>query len=267
MFLGIKNLYNNATFVYSGKNEFQLKIGDIFIFFLEEKKYVGKIIFAEQKKIDSTQTEFNGKILRKVTAEDLAKIQKQKTEAAKALISAQSRIKDLKIKMNITEARLSFDEGEINFLFTAPERVEFRDVVPVLAGLMKKRIHLQQLGARDRARFVGGFGICGKKQCCCNGAVTHFKSISMEIAKAQELTVKGSEKLSGNCGKLFCCLDYELSEYQRLRKKMPELQSQVQTSKGKGIVIGLNILSQQVKVRFDTGAMQVFDVKDGKLVN
>ena len=267
MNLGIKKFYDDTIYVSSADNELDLKIGDEIIF--EQKEHgasFGKIVFVDRKKLNADEILLDGKIVRKASAKDFEKLEEQKVEAEKALEKALAKVAELKLPMQITEARLDFAGGELNFFFTANERVDFKNVVPQLAGVVQKRIHLTQLGQRDRAKNCGGFGICGREFCCSGGALGKFRSITMDMVKTQELAMKGSDKLSGPCGKLLCCLNYELDEYKKMRKKMPHWGARVETEKGEGKVISLDILNQKLKVYLDKGGAQVFPVAEVKII-
>lgn len=265
MNIGIQNIYDDTVLVHAAENQWSVKIGDLVIASHgKHKEIAGKVVFLDRKKLAENEIILDGEILRKADQKDLAKIEKQKSNAVVALEKARAKIDELDLPMRLNEARFSFDDGEVNFFYTAGERIDFKEVVPKLAGAMKKRIHLSQLGQRDRAKMVGGFGICGRRQCCSGGALQKFHSITMEMVKTQELIMKGSDKLSGPCGKLLCCLRYELEEYERLRKKMPSWGSTVTTEKGVGKVISLDILNQRIKIYLEKGGVQFFSVADIK---
>ncbi len=267
MNLGIKNFYDDAIFVTSADNELDLKIGDKIIFEQKEHgKNFGEIVFVDRKKLAADEILLDGKILRKASEKDFAKIAENEDEAADALEKAREKIAEIGAAMQFVEARLNFEGGEVNFFFTANERIDFKEVVPRLAGMLKKRIHLSQLGQRDRAKNCGGFGICGREFCCSSGVLPKFRSITMDMVKAQELAMKGSDKLSGPCGKLLCCLNYELAEYTKLRKNMPHWGSMVSTEKGDGKIISLDILNQKVKVWLEKGGAHIFPVAEVKIL-
>ena len=267
MNLGIKNFYDDAIFVTSAKNDFELKIGDEIIFEQKDRgENFGEIVFVDRKKLAADEILLDGKILRKATKKDLEKVAENEADAADALEKGREKIAEIGAPMQLVEARLTFDGGEVNFFFTANERIDFKEVVPKLAGMLKKRIHLSQLGQRDRAQNCGGFGICGREFCCASGVLGKFRSITMDMVKAQELAMKGSDKLSGPCGKLLCCLNYELAEYTKLRKNMPHWGSMVTTEKGDGKVISLDILNQKVKVWLDKGGAHIFPAAEVKII-
>lgn len=267
MNLGLKNFYDDTIFVSSADNDLHLELGNKIIF--EQKdcgENFGEIVFVDRKKLAADEVLLDGKILRKVTKKDLEKIEGNATEATDALEKARAKVEELELKMQIVEARLNFANGELNLFFTANERIDFKEIVPKLAGVVQKRIHLTQLGMRDRAKACGGFGICGREICCASGVISKFRSITMEMVKSQELAMKGSDKLSGPCGKLLCCLAYELEEYERARKKLPTWGAQVTTEKGEGKVIALDILNQNVKIYLEKGGAQIFPANEVKIV-
>ncbi|MFH1545960.1 MAG: regulatory iron-sulfur-containing complex subunit RicT [Patescibacteria group bacterium] len=263
MNIGIKNLYDDAILVSTGGNELELALGDEIIFEQKDRgKQIGKVVFLDRKKLTANEIILDGKILRKANAKDSEKFEENAKLADDALEKARMKITELALPMQIVEARFAFNEEEISFFFTADERIDFKEVVPKLAGVMKKRIHLTQLGTRDRAKACGGFGICGREQCCSNKVIPKFRSITMEMVKAQELAMKGAEKLSGPCGKLLCCLAYELEEYKKMRKNLPAWGSIVKTKKGEGKVIALDILNQKVKIWLTKGGAEIFSAED-----
>jgi cell fate regulator YaaT (PSP1 superfamily) len=265
MNIGIKNIYDDSVLVSATENNLDLDLSDEVVFEQKEKgKQIGVVVFLDRKKLTADEIILDGKILRRLNEKDFDQVEKNTEAADKALEKAREKIQELELKMQITEARFAFDGEEVNFFFTADERIDFKDIVPRLAGVMKKRIHLTQLGMRDRAKACRGFGICGREQCCSSGVISKFKSVTMEMVKTQELAMKGAEKLSGPCGKLLCCLAYELDEYEKLRKNLPHWGSTIKTPKGDGKVISLDILNQSVKVWLEKGGAQVFNAKDVK---
>ncbi|MFH1375695.1 MAG: regulatory iron-sulfur-containing complex subunit RicT [Patescibacteria group bacterium] len=270
MNIGLRHSYDDLVLVAATDAEWEVKLGDWMIFSHGEmKETTGQVVFLDRQKLSKEEILLAGKILRKANEKDLKRMREQHEEAGKALRKAREKVVELGLPMQIVEARLAFDGGEVNFLFTAEERIDFKEIVPRLAGVMQKRIHLQQLGMRDRAKATDGFGICGRQQCCSSGVLSKFQSVTMEMVKSQELVMKGADKLSGPCGKLLCCLAYELEEYERLRKNLPNWGSSVKTEKGEGKVIALDILNQTVKVALSKGGTQVFtaeELKTGKKV-
>lgn len=262
MNIGIKNVFDDSIVIAPVDNTWGLKMNDGVMFSHAGKKQLfGTVVFFDRPKI-TNETIIEGEILRKVDSKDLEKIALLTEKSEKALEIGQQKVLELNLPMKIMRATYAFDESEVNFFFTSEDRVDFRELVPRLAGALKTRVHLQQVGARDRAKLLGGYGICGQEQCCTRGVIREFAPITMDMARSQELIMKGPDKLSGNCGKLLCCLAYELEEYERLRVGMPMYGSRVRIAKGEGKVIGLDILNQMVKLFVEGEGVLVVPVSE-----
>ena len=164
---------------------------------------------------------------------------------------AEEKIAARGLKMKLIEAEYTFDGSKLVFYFTAPGRVDFRDLVRDLASHFHVRIELRQVGIRDETRILGGLGPCGR-ECCCASCMPDFRKVSIKMAKYQGLSLNPG-KISGLCGRLMCCLEYENDYYAEVYKKMPRIGSSVGTPEGKGMVIGLNMLKFLVKVKIDKG--------------
>ena len=149
--------------------------------------------------------------------------------------------------MKITGAEFPFDNSKIIIYFTAPARIDFRDLVKSLAQALHHRIDLRQIGSRDEAKLLGGIAPCGRV-CCCNSFLPDFKTVTIKMAKNQGLSLNPS-KISGLCGRLMCCLEYENEPYAEAYKKMPKVGSEVQTPDGKATVISNNMLKMLVKTK------------------
>ena len=144
---------------------------------------------------------------------------------------------------------MAFDGSKILFYFTADERVDFRELVKNLASIFHTRIELRQIGVRDKAKMVGGLGICGRPFCCAS-FLDDFQPVSIKMAKTQNLSLNPT-KISGTCGRLMCCLKYEQDAYEDLIRTSPKLESFVDTPEGRGTVVELDLLRQRVKVRME----------------
>ncbi|OQB06008.1 MAG: hypothetical protein BWY19_00564 [bacterium ADurb.Bin212] len=200
----------------------------------------------------NTQEEYQ--FVRKLNEKDQEHLQKLKEESKKYLEECRKKIEKYKLPMQLLDADLSFDEKKIAFYFTAPSRVDFRILVSDLAHTFKKVIRLQQVGARDEARYLGGVGRCGQHLCCKRFLKGNLESVTLDMAVDQNLAQMGSNRVTGACGKLMCCLKFELETYQEAKKKLPEIGSEVKTKEGKGKVIGHNALKNSYNVRlFESG--------------
>ena len=153
------------------------------------------------------------------------------------------------LEMKLVDCEYAFDGSKIVFFFTAPNRVDFRDLVKDLASAFRTRIELRQVGTRDETKYLGGIAPCGRI-CCCAGNMPEFKKVSIKMAKTQGLSLNPG-KISGLCGRLMCCLSYESDYYADAYKKMPKAGSEVGTPDGRGTVASVNMLKMQVKVKIE----------------
>jgi len=153
--------------------------------------------------------------------------------------------------MKLVDAELQFDNNKITFFFTAEKRVDFRELVKELASTYKTRIELRQIGVRDEARRIGGFGVCGLPLCCAR-FIHEFEPVSTQLAREQNLSLNPA-KISGNCGRLLCCLRYEKELYKRSLPLYPKVGERFQTEKGEGVVEKINIFKEYIVVKHETG--------------
>lgn len=185
-------------------------------------------------------------IVRIATKNDYNQYLNNLKDSTEALLKAKNMSKELKLDMHFIDANYTFDRRQLLFNFYADERVDFRELAKQLASLYHTRIELRQVGARDKAESIGGVGICGRKLCCTN-SLSHLNSVSMNMAKDQNLALNPS-KINGVCGRLLCCLAYEDEAYLACSKGMPSVFSKVKTSDGEGTVISVDILNRRYKV-------------------
>ena len=194
-------------------------------------------------------------IIRKATQADLDRLKKNEEKAPEAVRICNEKIAARGLEMKLINAEYTFDGSKIIFYFTAPGRIDFRDLVKDLASVFRIRIELRQIGIRDETRLLGGIAPCGRP-CCCASCMSDFKKVSIKMAKTQGLSLNPS-KISGLCGRLMCCLAYENDYYKDVYKKMPKIGSDVISPDGKGTVISVNMLTYNVKVKIES--------KDGSL--
>lgn len=201
-------------------------------------------------------------ILRRATARDMEAHEKNQEKKEEILQICREEIKKLNLAMKLTDAVISLDGGNVAVIFSADERVDFRELVKSLTKVLHRSIRMHQIGSRDEARRWGGCGVCGRELCCIKILKT-LPSISIETARVQQIAHRGSERISGQCGRLLCCLSFEAQQYQELIKGMPEIGSQISTKEGKGTVIELNVLVQEVKVKLENG--KFINIKKGDI--
>lgn len=206
-------------------------------------------------------------VLRKATPEDTEKHAKNKQQEARAAEVWAELVKKHKLVMNLTDVEYTFDNAKLIFYFTADGRIDFRELVKDLAAVFRTRIELRQIGVRDEAKLVGGLGICGMPF-CCNRFLSDFAQVSIKMAKEQNLSLSSS-KISGNCGRLMCCLRYEQEVYEREYATFPKVDSIVQTPAGNGVITESNFLNGRIKVRMDgdgAATYKYFTRKEVKVV-
>lgn len=197
------------------------------------------------------------KIIRKANPWDEKQIAKNKAKTKDLMNICEQKIKEHKLPMKLVDAEYSFDRSKIIFYFTSEGRVDFRDLVKNLASIFRVRIELRQIGVRDEARLLGGFGPCGR-QLCCMAFLKNFNPVTIRMAKVQNLPLNPS-KISGLCGRLMCCLGYESECYKELSRGLPKIGKEVSTDQGKGRVLAVNPLKQTVTV--DLGEGRIKDIK------
>lgn len=185
-------------------------------------------------------------ILRKATEKDLKQVKENVEKAKKAMKICSECIQKFNLDMNLIEAEYTLDCSKIIFVYVADERVDFRELLKELAGIFKCRIELRQIGPRNKSKIIGGLGSCGMET-CCSRFLNDFDVVSINMAKNQLLALN-IQKLSGQCGKLMCCLKYEDDQYKRLREGLPKMNSQIEYKGRRYRITSMNVLLQQVKI-------------------
>lgn len=179
------------------------------------------------------------------------------------------KIKEHKLDMTLTDVEYKFDNSKILFYFTADGRIDFRELVKDLAAIYKTRIELRQIGVRDEVKRIGGNGVCGRELCCCS-FLSDFETVSIKMAKEQNISLNPS-KISGNCGRLMCCLKYENEVYEEKLKNLPNIGAIVKTEDGEGEVDYIETLKEKVRVKIkdpegDGYFYKKYDAKDIKVI-
>ena len=196
-------------------------------------------------------------VLRIATEEDITKHFKNKDKEKDAFEICLKKIQEHGLTMKLIDVEYTFDNNKVIFYFTADGRVDFRELVKDLATIFKTRIELRQIGVRDEAKMLGGLGPCGRTL-CCSTFLGDFASVSIKMAKEQNLSLNPT-KISGICGRLMCCLNYEQSTYEDIRKRMPKVGSIVKTNEGTGEVFSNNIVKESVKVKIRKGEEEILE--------
>lgn len=207
------------------------------------------------------------KIIRKANNRDKRHNEENIKKEEEAFKTAEKLIKKLKLDMNLVEVEYTFDNEKLLFYFIADGRIDFRELVKELAAIYKTRIELRQIGVRDQVRKIGGNGICGRELCCCT-FLDNFDTVSIKMAKEQNIALTPS-KISGNCGRLMCCLRYEQEVYSEKLSRLPKIGSIVKTEEGEGTVDNIETLKEKVRIKFkdkDGFFYKKYDIKDIKIL-
>ena len=206
-------------------------------------------------------------VLRIATEEDINKHFNNKDKEKEAFEICLKKIQEHELTMKLIDVEYTFDNNKVIFYFTADGRVDFRELVKDLATIFKTRIELRQIGVRDEAKMLGGLGPCGRPM-CCSTFLGDFASVSIKMAKEQNLSLNPT-KISGICGRLMCCLNYEQSTYEDIRKRMPKVGSIVKTIEGTGEVFFNSTVKESVKVKLKKDGEEVlqdFKIEDIELI-
>ena len=188
-------------------------------------------------------------IVRIATEKDEAMLKANRERRPEAMRICKEKIREHGLNMKLVDWELSFDGSQVVFSFSADGRVDFRELVKDLASTFRTRIELRQIGARDETQLLGGIAPCGREVCCA-GCMPEFKRVSIKMAKNQGLSLNPG-KVSGLCGRLMCCLSYENDYYAEAYKKTPKIGSTVSTPEGKGMVVTVNMLKMEVRVKIE----------------
>ena len=209
------------------------------------------------------------KVVRIANNRDIKRYDECRKIEKEAFDICKQKIKEHKLNMTLTEVECKFDNSKVIFYFTADGRIDFRDLVKDLAAIYRTRIEMRQIGVRDEVRRIGGNGVCGRELCCCT-FLSDFEAVSIKMAKEQNISLNPS-KISGNCGRLMCCLKYENEVYEDKLKRLPNVGAIVKTEDGEGEVDGVETLKERVKVKFKTEdgdgyTYKRYDAKDIKVI-
>ena len=191
------------------------------------------------------------KVIRKATEGDFRREESNREKEKRAYATCQQKIQSHNLPMKLIDAEYCFDGSQVTFFFSAESRVDFRDLVKDLAGALRTKVQLHQVGVRDEAKLFGGLGPCGRAL-CCSTFMSDFEPVSMKMAKEQSLFLNPL-KFSGTCGKLMCCLKYEYANYKEAKSRLPSTGMMVETPKGPGKVVELNIIGETANVEFEDG--------------
>ena len=230
-------------------------------------KEYGEVAIANRNIPDNKLVKPLKKIIRVATNKDKKHHEENKEKEKEALKICEKKIKEHGLDMKLTDVEYKFDRSKLLFFFKADGRIDFRDLVKDLAAIFKTRIELRQIGVRDEVKNLGGNGMCGRELCCCS-FLGNFETVSIKMAKEQNISLNPS-KISGNCGRLMCCLKYEQEVYEEKLKRLPKVGAIVKTEDGEGEVCGVETLKEIVKVKLHDGEdtfFKKYNSKDIKII-
>ncbi len=210
---------------------------------------MGQVVIAPRQVLASNVEKPLKPVVRKAEPEDIKRTEELEAKEREALVEGTKLVQKLNLPMKLLKAECNLDGSRVTIHFSAEERVDFREMVRELAGRLRVRAELRQVGPRDEAKLIGGYGRCGRPLCCAN-FLCELAPVSIKMAKEQGLPLNPM-KISGICGRLMCCLVYESEQYRIMREKLPKEGQLVTTASGAGKVIGTNPLTETVMVQLD----------------
>ena len=246
--IGIKFKKPGKIYFFDPKNE-KFKKGDFAIVDTANGMEFAEVIVENKEMPEEKLVNPLKQIVRKATYKDIKHNEENKKKEQEALKKAERLAQKHNLEMTITEVEYTFDNSKLLFYFTADGRIDFRDLVKDLAAVYKTRIELRQIGVRDQVKKIGGNGVCGRELCCCTFLDT-FDSVSIKMAKEQNIALTPS-KISGNCGRLMCCLRYEQEVYEEKLSRLPKVGAIVKVpDEGEGIVDSIETLKEKIRIKF-----------------
>lgn len=216
---------------------------------------VGSVVVGPVERAENEAPANLLRVKRIANQEDLDTLERNTRKEKEAYEFCNRRIMERNMQMKLVRVEYLFDGSKAVFFFTADGRVDFRDLVKDLAHTFHTRIEMRQIGVRDESKMTGGIGICGRELCCCSW-LREFQPVSVKMAKEQNLALNPT-KISGQCGRLLCCLDYEYETYCCLRKSFPKCGKRVRTDSVTGVVDKMNILTGNITLKLDDGKLVV----------
>ena len=199
-------------------------------------------------------------VLRIASQRDLDAVKRNAERKPEAMRLAVEQIQKHKLNMKLIDCDFAFDGAKVVFFYSAPSRVDFRELLKDLSAIFKMRIELRQIGIRDEIKMIGGLGPCGR-ECCCSAYMPDIRKVSIKMAKSQNLSLNPT-KISGLCGRLMCCLEYENDYYVEASKQVPKVGSEVKTPEGKGIVVNVNMLKMECRVKIEDKKKDIITFHD-----
>ena len=222
----------------------------------------GEVVIARKEVEDNEVTEPLKRVVRIATEKDEKMRIQNKAKEKDAFKTCLEKIEAHGLPMKLIDVEYKYDGTKVIFYFTADKRIDFRELVKDLAAIFRTRIELRQIGVRDEVKRCGGNGICGRELCCCS-FLGNFETVSIKMAKEQNISLNPS-KISGNCGRLMCCLKYEQEVYEEKLSRLPKIGAIVKTSEGTGEVAAVETLKEVIRVKYQDGDEFYFKKHEAK---
>ncbi len=229
-----------------------LELDDCVVVETNRGQELGRVVISPSQVLSANIPEPLKPVIRKATDDDMKQAEQRQQKNEKALAKSQELIEKLNLPMKPVSAQYNLDGSHLTVFFSAENRVDFRELVKELSRNLRTHVELRQIGARDEAKHVGGFGRCGLPLCCTT-FLSEFSPVSIKMAKEQNITLNPM-KTSGLCGRLLCCLGYEYDQYRDMKEKLPAMGQEVSTSLGKAKVVGINPIKEAISVELESGA-------------
>jgi cell fate regulator YaaT (PSP1 superfamily) len=251
--------------IFRNRSDLDISEGDGVIVEAERGEDYGRVsLVGALVKLKRGKGETKG-IIRKAIDKDIQTLKANEEKERDTYKTCKQKIRDYNLDMKLIDVEMQFDGSKITFFFTAAQRVDFRELVKDLASVYRTRIELRQIGVRDEAKRISGFGICGRKQ-CCSAFLSEFEQITTQMAKDQQISLNPA-KISGNCGRLLCCLRYEEQTYEQIFSKFPQLGCSCTIGGKTGQLSYVNIFRCVGQVRYPDGTedwLTPEEIKEGK---
>lgn len=258
--LGVMFEVTKKRYYFEVIDNVEYKKGDKVIVDTIRGKEIG-VVYGEARMIPEAELVLPLKpVLKRASREEEQRYSQIKIDSLEAKNICKERISYHKLPMKLVETEYTFDKTKLIFYFTAEGRIDFRDLVKDLANIFRVRIELRQIGVRDEARILGTVGLCGK-ELCCRTFINKFDSVSIKMARDQGLVINPA-KISGVCGRLLCCINYEYYQYEEALRNYPAVNQQVRTPKGDGKVSSISPLNGYLFVDVENKGLMKFNVEE-----
>jgi len=250
--VGVK-FFRGLRVHYFQVRDLEFDKGDLVVVNTENGNNIGMVIIPpKEERMGLLKRSFR-EVIREATVEDREAMERLREQEKEAFELCQGLIHDLELEIKLVDVEYLFDGSKVIFYFTSEHRVDFRELVRRLAAQLKMRIEMRQIGVRDEAKMIGGVGCCGHALCCAT-FLKDFELVSIKMAKDQNLPLNPA-KISGQCGRLMCCLSFEVETYQELKKNLPKVGKKIVTKYGEGKVIRQNLLLQTITLELESGGI------------